>query len=75
MIPDTLRALAHTWLAPISEASPTGDDAAADERYLDLHSSAQTALASTLRGMRALTADCVRSSRSAAAVTLPSPPS
>ncbi|MFO0602090.1 MAG: TssA family type VI secretion system protein [Polyangiales bacterium] len=36
MIPDTLRALAHTWLAPISEGSPAGDDAAADERYLDL---------------------------------------
>lgn len=36
MIPDTLRALAHTWLAPISDAAPAGDDATADERYLDL---------------------------------------
>lgn len=36
MISDTLRALAHTWLAPISDAAPAGDDAAADERYLDL---------------------------------------
>lgn len=36
MIPDTLRALAHPWLAPISEAAPAGDDVTADERYLDL---------------------------------------
>ena len=36
MISDTLRALAHTWLAPISDAAPAGDDATADERYLDL---------------------------------------